>query len=42
MREINGREPATPEEARELLSTQAVSRVYLYDRGRSAFYALRP
>ncbi len=42
IREINGQQPVTPEEARELLSAQAVSRVYLYDRGRSAFYALRP
>jgi serine protease Do len=42
IREINGRAPTNLDEARELLSAQSVSRVYLYDRGRSAFYALRP
>jgi serine protease Do len=41
IREINGRVPKSPEDARELFSKQAVSRVYLYDRGRSAFYAIR-
>lgn len=42
IREINGREPGSPDEAREMLAAQSVSRVFIYDRGRSAFYALRP